>query len=113
MALLTAAATVNIPAIGLSVKPMLNGWLTDSVLDQDHREGARTSVAGEIDEDGLWNLWQALHPLLYCNGTATTMNSLAEALDAASGRGGHPRALPRKGRSAMKPASDQTWFGKT
>ncbi len=84
-ALLMAAATVNIPAIALSVGPMLNGWFNGS------RTGSGTIVwkarelhaAGEIDDDGFAELVASSTPSTgYCNtmGTATTMNSLAEAL---------------------------------
>ena len=84
-ALLMAAATVNIPAIALSVGPMLNGWF------QGERTGSGTIVwkaremlaAGEIDDDGFIELVASSAPSVgYCNtmGTATTMNSLAEAL---------------------------------
>jgi len=84
-ALLMAAATVNIPAIALSVGPMLNGWFNGQ------RTGSGTIVwkarellaAGEIDEDGFMELVASSAPSVgYCNtmGTATTMNSLAEAL---------------------------------
>jgi len=84
-ACLMAAATVNIPAIALSVGPMLNGW----------HEGERTGsgaivwkarqmlVAGEIDEAGFIALVASSAPSTgYCNtmGTATTMNALSEAL---------------------------------
>ncbi len=84
-ALLMAAATVNIPAIALSVGPMLNGWFNGE------RTGSGTIVwkarqmmaAGEIDADGFLDLVTSSTPSTgYCNtmGTATTMNSLAEAL---------------------------------
>lgn len=84
-ALLMAAATVNIPAIALSVGPMLNGWF------RGERTGSGTIVwkarqmlaAGEIDNDGFFDLVASSAPSVgYCNtmGTATTMNSLAEAL---------------------------------
>lgn len=84
-ALLMAASTVNIPAIALSVGPMLNGWF------QGKRTGSGTIVwkarelqaAGEIDDDGFMELVASSTPSVgYCNtmGTATTMNSLAEAL---------------------------------
>lgn len=84
-ALLMAASTVNIPAIALSVGPMLNGWF------QGKRTGSGTIVwkarelhaAGEIDDDGFMELVASSAPSVgYCNtmGTATTMNSLAEAL---------------------------------
>ena len=84
-ACLMAAATVNIPAIALSVGPMLNGWF------QGERTGSGTIVwkaremlaAGEIDYAGFIELVASSAPSTgYCNtmGTATTMNSLAEAL---------------------------------
>ncbi len=84
-ALLMAAATVNIPAIALSVGPMLNGW------HRGERTGSGTIIwksrqklaAGEIDYDGFMDIVASSAPSVgYCNtmGTATTMNSLAEAL---------------------------------
>lgn len=84
-ALLMAAATVNLPAIALSVGPMLNGW------HKGERTGSGTIVwkgremlaKGEIDEEGFIKLVASSAPSTgYCNtmGTASTMNSLAEAL---------------------------------
>ncbi|MFT0861489.1 IlvD/Edd family dehydratase [Ancylobacter sp. G4_0304] len=84
-ACLMAAATVNIPAIALSVGPMLNGWY------KGQRTGSGTIVwkarellaKGEIDYQGFVKLVASSAPSTgYCNtmGTATTMNSLAEAL---------------------------------
>jgi len=84
-ALLMAAATVDIPAIALSVGPMLNGW------HEGERTGSGTIVwkarqmlaAGEIDNRKFVELVASSAPSTgYCNtmGTATTMNSLAEAL---------------------------------
>lgn len=84
-ALLMAAATVNIPAIALSVGPMLNGW------HKGLRAGSGTAIwqarkelaAGEIDYDQFMDVATASAPSVgYCNtmGTASTMNSLAEAL---------------------------------
>ncbi len=84
-ALLMAAATVNIPAIALSVGPMLNGWW------KGERAGSGTVIwkaremlaAGEIDDEEFMEIAAASAPSVgYCNtmGTATTMNSLAEAL---------------------------------
>ncbi len=84
-ACLMAAATVDIPAIALSVGPMLNGWF------RGERTGsgpiiwrARQLLAtGEIDYDGFLRLVASSSPSTgYCNtmGTATTMNALAEAL---------------------------------
>jgi len=84
-ACLMAAATVNIPAIALSVGPMLNGW------HRGERTGSGTIVwkaremlsRGEIDAEGFIKLVASAAPSTgYCNtmGTATTMNSLTEAL---------------------------------
>lgn len=84
-AALMAAATVNIPAIALSVGPMLNGWY------KGERTGSGTIVwraremlaAGEIDYAGFIKMVASSAPSTgFCNtmGTATTMNSLAEAL---------------------------------
>jgi len=84
-AALMAAATVNIPAIALSVGPMLNGWFNGE------RTGSGTIVwkaremlaAGEIDYQGFIKLVASSAPSTgFCNtmGTATTMNSLTEAL---------------------------------
>jgi len=84
-AMLMGAATVNIPAIALSVGPMLNGW------HRGERTGSGTIVwksreelaAGTIDYDQFMDKVASSAPSVgYCNtmGTATTMNSLAEAL---------------------------------
>jgi dihydroxy-acid dehydratase len=84
-ACLMAAATVNLPAIALSVGPMLNGWF------KGERTGSGTIIwkarqmmaAGELDYEGFMALAASSAPSTgYCNtmGTATTMNSLAEAL---------------------------------
>lgn len=84
-AALMAAATVNIPAIALSVGPMLNGW------HNGERVGSGTIIwkaremlsKGEIDDAGFLKLVASSAPSTgYCNtmGTATTMNSLCEVL---------------------------------
>jgi xylonate dehydratase len=84
-ACLMAAATVNIPAIALSVGPMLNGW------HEGRRTGSGTIIwearelyaAGKVDYQGFIRLVSSSAPSTgYCNtmGTATTMNSLTEAL---------------------------------
>ncbi|MEM7566903.1 MAG: IlvD/Edd family dehydratase [Pseudomonadota bacterium] len=84
-ALLMAAATVDLPAIVLSVGPMLNGW----------HEGRRTGsggivwearaklAAGEIDYTEFLELVaSSTRSTGHCNtmGTASTMNALAESL---------------------------------
>ncbi len=79
------AATVDIPAIVLSGGPMLNGWF------KGERTGSGTIVwkaremmaRGEIDYKGFAELIASSAPSAgHCNtmGTASTMNSLAEAL---------------------------------
>jgi dihydroxy-acid dehydratase len=84
-ACLMAAATVDIPAIALSVGPMISAWVDGK------RVGSGTVVwsarerfaAGEIDRAGFIRLVAAAAPSTgYCNtmGTATTMNSLTEVL---------------------------------
>ncbi|HEY2417683.1 MAG TPA: IlvD/Edd family dehydratase [Steroidobacteraceae bacterium] len=84
-ACLMAAATVDIPAISLSVGPMISAWADGK------RMGSGTIVwrarerfaAGELDRPGFIRLVASAAPSTgYCNtmGTATTMNSLAEAL---------------------------------
>ena len=82
---LMAAATVDIPAIVLSGGPMLNGWF------RGERTGSGTIVwkarqllaAGEITREQFIELIASSAPSPgHCNtmGTASTMNSLAEAL---------------------------------
>src|SRR5882724_3922136 len=84
-AAIMAAATVNTPAIVLSGGPMLNGWF------QGERTGSGTIVwrsrerlaTGEIDYEQFMELVASSAPSAgHCNtmGTASTMNSLAEAL---------------------------------
>src|SRR5258706_484656 len=82
---LMAAATVDIPAIVLSGGPMLNGWF------RGERTGSGTIVwkarellaTGEINDEEFIELIASSAPSTgHCNtmGTASTMNSLAEAL---------------------------------
>jgi dihydroxy-acid dehydratase len=84
-ACIMAAATVNIPAIVLSGGPMLNGWY------RGERTGSGTIVwearellaEGKIDYEGFMDLVaSSASSVGHCNtmGTASTMNSLAEAL---------------------------------
>ncbi len=84
-ACLMAAATVNMPAIVLSGGPMLNGWFNGE------RSGSGTVIwkarerlaGGEIDYEEFINIVASSAPSIgHCNtmGTASTMNSLAEAL---------------------------------
>jgi len=80
-----AAATVDLPAIVLSGGPMLNGWF------KSERTGSGTIVwkaremmaRGEIEYKEFLELVASSAPSAgHCNtmGTASTMNSLAEAL---------------------------------
>jgi dihydroxy-acid dehydratase len=82
---LMAAATVDLPAIVLSGGPMLNGWF------RGERTGSGTIVwkarqmyaTGEITYEQFIDLVASSAPSPgHCNtmGTASTMNSLAEAL---------------------------------
>ena len=84
-ACIMAAATVNIPAIVLSGGPMLNGWW------HGERSGSGTVVwqareqlaAGEINYEEFIEIVASSAPSVgHCNtmGTASTMNSVAEAL---------------------------------
>lgn len=84
-ACLMAAATVDIPAVVLSGGPMLNGWY------KGDRCGSGTVIwkarellsTGEIDYEQFTEMAADSAPSAgYCNtmGTATTMNTLAEAL---------------------------------
>ncbi len=84
-ACLMAAATVDLPAIALSGGPMLNGWF------RGERTGSGTIVwrarelfaAGKIDYEQFIELVaSSASSVGFCNtmGTASTMNSLAEAL---------------------------------
>src|SRR3974390_2522416 len=84
-ACMMAAATVNLPAIVLSGGPMLNGW------HNGQRTGSGTVVwkarerfaTGEIDYEEFMTIVASSAPSIgHCNtmGTASTMNSLAEAL---------------------------------
>jgi dihydroxy-acid dehydratase len=82
---LMAAATVDIPAIVVSGGPMLNGWF------RGKRTGSGTIVwearkliaAGEINHEQYIEIIASSAPSVgHCNtmGTASTMNSLAEAI---------------------------------
>jgi dihydroxy-acid dehydratase len=84
-ACIMAAATVDIPAIVLSGGPMLNGWY------KGERTGSGTVVwkarerlaAGELNYKEFIEIVASSAPSVgHCNtmGTASTMNSLAEAL---------------------------------
>ncbi len=114
-ACLMAAATVDMPAIVLSGGPMLNGW------HDGQRTGSGTIVwkarellaAGEIDEAGFVELVASSAPSPgHCNtmGTASTMNSLAEALGMSlPGSRRDPGAAPRPGRATPTSPAAASW----
>jgi dihydroxy-acid dehydratase len=84
-ACLTAAGTVNLPAIVLSGGPMLNGWYKGRLAGSGMAiwEARRLHAAGEIDYAQYIDMVAASAPSVgHCNtmGTALSMNSLAEAL---------------------------------
>ena len=120
-ACLMAAATVNIPAIALSVGPMLNGW------HKGERTGSGTIVwkaremlaAGEIDYAGLHQagrLVGAVDRLLQHDGHGDD-DELAgrSARHVAAGLGGDPGALSRPaGDAPIAPASASSrWSRRT
>ena len=82
---LMAAATVNIPAIVLSGGPMLDGWHRGRLAGSGTIlwEARKLHAAGEIDyEEFIEMVASSAKSDGHCNtmGTASTMNSLAEAL---------------------------------
>jgi dihydroxyacid dehydratase/phosphogluconate dehydratase len=84
-ACLAAAITVNIPAIVLSGGPMLNGHYKGRLAGSGTViwEARRLWAAGEIDYREFMDMAAASAPSAgHCNtmGTASSMNSLAEAL---------------------------------
>ncbi len=84
-ALIMAAATVDIPAIVLSGGPMLNGYWRGKLAGSGTIawEARKLYAAGEIDYEGVVKMVADATPSPgHCNtmGTASTMNSIAEAL---------------------------------
>ena len=84
-AALMAAATVNIPSIILSGGPMLDGHYKGQKAGSGTIiwEARKLYSKGEIDYDQFMNMATASSPSVgHCNtmGTASTMNSIAEAL---------------------------------
>ena len=84
-AALMAAATVNIPAIVLSGGPMLDGHYKGKKAGSGTIiwEARKLYSKGEINYDEFMNMATASSPSVgHCNtmGTASTMNSIAEAL---------------------------------
>ena len=119
-ACLMAAATVDIPAICLSSGPMLNGWY------KGQRTGSGTIVwmareklaTGELDYEGFVELVATSAPSTgFCNtmGTATTMNSLAEALGMSlPGNAAIPAPYRERGQMAYATGRrSSTWWKRT
>ena len=84
-ACLMAAATVNLPAIALSVGPMLNGWWKGERCGSGMAvwKAREEMAAGRIDAEEFMQIAASAAPSVgHCNtmGTASTMNALAEAL---------------------------------
>jgi len=84
-ACLMAAATVNLPAIVLTAGPMLDSYLNGKLAGSGMIlwEGRRELAAGLINEAQLIDrVIEGIPSAGYCNtmGTASTMNSIAEAL---------------------------------
>ncbi len=84
-ACIMAACTVNLPAIVLSGGPMLNGWYKNKRAGSGtvKWEARRQFAAGKIDDAEYVEMVASSAPSPgHCNtmGTATSMNSLAEAL---------------------------------
>jgi dihydroxy-acid dehydratase len=84
-ALLMGAATVNIPAIVLSGGPMLDGWWKGRLSGSGTIvwEGRKLHAEGKIGYEEFMDMVSSSAPSVgHCNtmGTATSMNSLAEAL---------------------------------
>lgn len=84
-AALMAAATVNIPSIVLSGGPMLDGNYKGKKAGSGTIiwEARKLHAKGEIDYDEFMNMAAASAPSIgHCNtmGTASSMNSIAEAL---------------------------------
>ncbi|MBN8905294.1 MAG: dihydroxy-acid dehydratase family protein [Rhodospirillales bacterium] len=84
-ACLMGAATVNIPSIVLSGGPMLDGWWQGRLSGSGTIvwEGRKLFAEGKIGYDEFMQMVSSSAPSVgHCNtmGTATSMNSLAEAL---------------------------------
>ncbi len=84
-AMLMGAATVDIPAIALNGGPMLDGWWKGKRAGSGSIiwESRRLLAEGKIDyEEFMSRVCSSAPSLGHCNtmGTASTMNSMAEAL---------------------------------
>ena len=107
-ACLTAASTVNLPAIVLSGGPMLNGWHNGKLAGSGMViwEARRLHAAGKIDAEEYIDMVADSAPSVgHCNtmGTALTMNSLAEALGMSlPGCGAIPAPYRERGQMAYE-----------
>jgi dihydroxy-acid dehydratase len=84
-AVLMGAATVNIPTIAFNVGPMLDGWHKGKLAGSGMVvwDGRRMYAEGLIDYEEFMEMVCSSAPSVgHCNtmGTASSMNSLAEAL---------------------------------
>jgi dihydroxy-acid dehydratase len=84
-ACLMGAATVNIPAIAFNVGPMLDGWWKGKLAGSGMVvwDGRRMYAEGQITYEQFMDMVCSSAPSVgHCNtmGTASSMNSLAEAL---------------------------------
>ena len=84
-ACLMGAATVNIPAIVLSGGPMLDGWFKGKLAGSGTVvwEARKLLAEGKLEYEEFMNMVTSSAPSVgHCNtmGTASSMNSLAEAL---------------------------------
>ena len=83
--MLMGAASVNLPAIALSVGPMLNGYYLGNCVGSGSIiwDARRKLSGGEINKEEFMELAAGSSPSVgHCNtmGTALTMNCLTEAL---------------------------------
>ena len=84
-ACLMAVATVNIPAIGLSVGPMLDGWWQGRLVGSGTVvwEARKLHAEGKLDYEQFMTMVASSAPSVgYCNtmGTASSMNCLQEVV---------------------------------
>jgi len=107
-AMLMGAATMNIPSIALSVGPMLNGHFRGQRTGSGTIvwEARRLMAAGQIDADEFIDIiGSSAQSVGYCNtmGTATSMNSLTEAMGMSlTGSAAIPAPYRERGQTAYR-----------
>jgi dihydroxy-acid dehydratase len=107
-ACLMAAATVDLPAIVLNGGPMLDGWHNGKLAGSGTAvwDGRVELAAGRIDYEEFIDIVTSSAPSDgHCNtmGTASTMNSLAEALGMSlTGNANIPAPYKERGQMAYK-----------